>query len=475
MRKKTTGVSSGLAKLTACFVANALLLLAQLRVEFKKVSSCLVSSRGVKRVGEIVSRHKAMCDNLIRRGGSRIRIARVVGKAYTYRKICHLMSPLWQLYENTMRNQEYRSWRQAVTDFILGDGISTQLPDAKTAGVFFLNCSLKETYSKFVQMTGRKIHFSTFCKLRPTNVRLVDDIPNCMSVCPSCENVRLKALAISALGVVGCPPTATSALKQLWCPHETFPPLKCAQNNCYDCRLRRIQLQRSLLKSLGKRGDSLVTYHWWESKDREIVRKRSKPGEPTTKVVRRTQRFSESVSLKHLIDMYLDAVIAQSLHVFIAGWQWGQYKQIKQNLRPSTLVTVCDFAMNYLNTFQDEPAEAHWDHEQTMIFPVVNWYRCGTLNCPHVVTHEQIFVVPNQQEHNYYAVAAFETESLKDLKDRFCIPITDIINWSDNCGQQFKSKGPFFWLLGKRIPSTLAFLGERHGKNDTDGVTGQTK
>ncbi len=87
-----------------------------------------------------------------------------------------------------------------------------------------------------------------------------------------------------------------------------------------------------LLKSLGKRGGALVTYHWWESKDREIVRKRSKPGEPTTKVVRRTQRFSESVSLKCLIDMYLDAVIAQSLHVFTAGWQWGQYKQIKQNL-----------------------------------------------------------------------------------------------------------------------------------------------
>ncbi len=140
----------------------------------------------------------------------------------------------------------------------------------------------------------------------------------------------------------------------------------------------------------------------------------------------------ESVSLKCLIDMYLDAVIAQSLHVFIAGWQWGQYKQIKQNLQPGKLVTVHDFAMNYLNTFQDEPTEAHWDHKQTMIFPVVNWYRCGTLNCPHVVTHEQIFVAPNQQEHNHFAVAAFETESLKDLKDCFCIPITDIINWSDN-------------------------------------------
>ncbi len=160
--------------------------------------------------------------------------------------------------------------------------------------------------------------------------------------------------------------------------------------------------------------------------------------------VKRQVCQSNTTTLGNLVRSYLDAVIALSMHIFIASWQWGQYRQTKQTMHPGTLVTVCDFAMNYLNIFQDEPSEAHWDHEQTMIFPVVNWYRCAKANCPHVVTHEQIFVAPTTQEHNHVAVAAFVDESLCDLKNRFGVQVKDIINWSDNCLRQCKSHGPLF-------------------------------
>ncbi len=189
----------------------------------------------------------------------------------------------------------------------------------------------------------------------------------------------------------------------------------------------------------------------------------------------RVQWSQETMSLRWLLTMFLDSVVALSMHVFIATWQWIQFRDLKKHLRPGTLVTVCDFVQNYLNTFQDEPSGAHWDHEQTTIFPIVNWYRCQKASCDSVVMHEQVFIAPQSQKHDHFAVAAFVKESLRDLKERFGVWIKDIVNWSDNCGRQFKSHGPFFRLAAEPVPMTLAFFGERHGKNDSDDVTGRTK
>ncbi len=184
----------------------------------------------------------------------------------------------------------------------------------------------------------------------------------------------------------------------------------------------------------------VVTYHKWKSVD--VPRQTKKRSDnPMTDTVKRQVRQSNTTTLGNLVRSYLDAVIALSMHIFIASWQWGQYRQTKQTMRPGTLVTVRDFAMNYLNIFQDKPSEAHWDHEQTTIFPVMNWYRCAKANCPHVVMHEQIFVAPTTQEHNHVAVVAFVDESLHDLKNRFGVQVKDIINWSDNCLRQFNTRG----------------------------------
>ncbi len=134
----------------------------------------------------------------------------------------------------------------------------------------------------------------------------------------------------------------------------------------------------------------VVTYHKWKSVD--VPRQTKKRSDnPMTDTVKRQVRQSNTTTLGNLVRSYLDAVVALSMHIFIASWQWGQYRQTKQTMRPGTLVTVRDFAMNYLNIFQDKPSEAHWDHEQTTIFPVMNWYRCAKANCPHVVMHKQIF------------------------------------------------------------------------------------
>ena len=159
-----------------------------------------MSAKTKARVDQVTTRHTQVSRDLLKRAGSRRRIHRLVKPAYSYKKICQLLSPLRVTYHSSDRYRTTQMRREAVVAFL--SSISIQLPEAKTAGRSFLTCSMKAAHSKFLSSTSNsKLLFSTFCKFRPESVRPVDEIPNRMSVCPSCKNVRLKALALSAVGV----------------------------------------------------------------------------------------------------------------------------------------------------------------------------------------------------------------------------------------------------------------------------------
>ncbi len=158
-----------------------------------------MSAKTKARVDQVTTRHTQVSRDLLKQAGSRRRIRRLVKPAYSYKKICQLLSPLRVTYHSLDRYRTTQMRREAVVAFL--SSISIQLPEAKTAGCSFLTCSMKAAHSKFLSSSNSKLSFSTFCKFRPESVQLVDEIPNRMSVCPSCENVRLKALALSAIGV----------------------------------------------------------------------------------------------------------------------------------------------------------------------------------------------------------------------------------------------------------------------------------
>ena len=143
---------------------------------------------------------------------------------------------------------------------------------------------------------------------------------------------------------------------------------------------------------------------------------------------------------------------------------------IRDNLKPGQLLQVLDFGQNYLNIYQDEPQGAHWDHTQTVIHPIVNYYigPDGKL-----VTDEHI-MISDDLKHDKYAVKAFEEASLKHLKDKGFVP-TMIIQFCDNCSGQYKSKGPFQFIFESQIPTLQMFFGAHHGKGPTDGAVGRIK
>jgi hypothetical protein len=134
-----------------------------------------------------------------------------------------------------------------------------------------------------------------------------------------------------------------------------------------------------------------------------------------------------------------------------------------------------DFGQNFLNKYQDEPQSTHWNHVQTTLFPIVNNYLCPEPNCGEIVTHEQIFITPDIVNHNHYTVAACSEVGLNELRTVYGLDFDLIIRVTDNCQDQFKSKGPFRHLSRVETPTIYTFFGPRHGKSSADRATGVAK
>ena len=173
---------------------------------------------------------------------------------------------------------------------------------------------------------------------------------------------------------------------------------------------------------------------------------------------------------KKLIDQYIHDLHAMSFHVFSCNWNYSQFLHIKEHLKPGQLLQVLDFGQNYMNVCQDQPQGVHWDHSQIVIHPIVNYY-LGTDGS--LVTEEHI-MISDDLKHNKYAVHAFEKATLNHLKEKGFVP-TQIIQFCDNCTEQYKSKGPFQFIYESGIPTVHMFFGARHGKGSADGVVGRMK
>ena len=77
---------------------------------------------------------------------------------------------------------------------------------------------------------------------------------------------------------------------------------------------------------------------------------------------------------KELLDSFLEDLVSMSQHIFSANWNYAMFQYVRDNLKPGYLLQVLDFGQNYLNIFQDKPQSKHWDHSQTTIHLIVNFY-----------------------------------------------------------------------------------------------------
>lgn len=165
-------------------------------------------------------------------------------------------------------------------------------------------------------------------------------------------------------------------------------------------------------------------------------------------------------------------------HLFRAEWQHLQFESMR-NSAPfphSTVGMVLDFAENLTCVSQDEVQAAHWHHTQVTVHPIVTYYKCEV--CEKTVTESLVFI-SEDRHHDFDAVHKFTEVAIDHLRNTRDIRVENIVQWTDGCASQYKSKGPFADIscaledFGCTFEGN--FFGSRHGKGPSDGESAVVK
>ena len=167
------------------------------------------------------------------------------------------------------------------------------------------------------------------------------------------------------------------------------------------------------------------------------------------KEIRRLDKFTKETTILEFLDFFIQDMQELSLHLFNWRWHDQQFDYIKETLQLGMLLQVLDFAQNYMNKYQDELKECHWDHSQTVLHPIINHRHCPVDG--KLIVEEHV-IISNNLNHDEHAVRAFEEASMKELERSGFIP-SHVMQFCDNCSSQYKSKGPFQYIANADIPT----------------------
>ena len=160
--------------------------------------------------------------------------------------------------------------------------------------------------------------------------------------------------------------------------------MQCITQNCLNYGVDKVQLK--ILEQNPNLFEDVNTIQWnrwvWVEKF---------PGATTKRMILSTKQGT----WKDLLEIFLDDLKTLSHHLFSTNWNYAQFQYIRDNLKQGYLLSVLDFGQNYMNVFQDELQCIHWDHTQTTIHPIVNFFiKPGES----VVTVEEHIMITNDKK-----------------------------------------------------------------------------
>ncbi|XP_033122022.1 uncharacterized protein LOC117121038 [Anneissia japonica] len=177
-------------------------------------------------------------------------------------------------------------------------------------------------------------------------------------------------------------------------------------------------------------------------------------------------------SVEEMYKELLKEIETFSAHSFHAQWQHDQYNKITENIPEATVIMVMDFPENFTCFYQNEIQGAYWGKNVVTIHPIVCFYLCPQHNVP--VREYLDFITADS-----HAVAEFVTRAVTHLGEERGLSVCRIIQFTDGCSAQYKSKTQFF-DISQAMPdlnTTMErdFFGSCHGKGPCDGEGGVIK
>ena len=227
---------------------------------------------------------------------------------------------------------------------------------------------------------------------------------------------------------------------------------KCDSCGTANYRNTLIESNPDLMKKRGK-----VYWEQWALKELERMGKNGKP-------IKGMALEEHKGTYEEILNEYITQLDSMSLHQFNKLWQLKNFNETLRNLQVGQVLFVHDFSQNLLMYIQDEASGAHWDHKQVTIHPTVAFYVCET--CGKVVK-EEIIHITSDKKHDVHSVHVFQDKSIRHLLAKG-IRIEEIIEFTDHCSSQYKSKTAFFLLSNLKIPLCRHYFGVKHGKGPLD-------
>lgn len=360
--------------------------------------------------------------------------------------------------------------------------VSYSLPDRKYAGLKFMSCTTDEAYEIYLRkcQSARKVARSTFKSLRPDYVRTIQQTPLRGCKCEQCTDLGFLRETMIGKGFKGIPKNHSASIEATWCEFRTatykpgenpvaldeLPRIECVRRQCSKCGVAKYREKLESLNSALLEENSTVSWKQWEYVAASTNNKSNKTN-------RKMGLVYYTGTVRELLDKYLESLHDMSFHQFSKLWQLKQFKLCQSNLRHGQVLMVLDFSQNILLYSNPEPQGCHWDHQQVTVHPIVVYYRCPDAGCDELVVEDLIHIT-GDRNHDLQAVSWFEERSIEYLLSKG-ISMRELLEFTDNCGRQFKSKNFFFELSVTELRKIRHYFGSRHAKSASDRAAANFK
>lgn len=316
-------------------------------------------------------------------------------------------------------------------------------------------CNLQEAYSIFKNThPDIKIGFSMFASNRPKHCILAGTSgTHTVCVCIYHQNVKLifKTLQSKQLLPDGVQ-SYHDMFSKIICQN---PNEHCWQQCCENCPGMQI-LAVELMTILNNGHVESLQFKQWRQAERCSL----------DLVEMDTQEF---------IDTFLEKLLNLLPHNFTAERQANYLKHVKNNLKATECIIICDFSENYSFVVQDAVQGFHWANAQCTIHPCAIYFKDEESND---LKFTSFIAIADFTKHNHVAVRLFLTQCIAFIKSKLS-GLEKIYFFSDGSGSQYKNKMTAFNLCNMQkdfgIDAEWNFFATCHGKGPCDALGGVLK
>ncbi len=253
------------------------------------------------------------------------------------------------------------------------------------------------------------------------------------------------------------------AATQIDCDYKSLMAKTVCSLESKDCMLHRCDtcpgeeaLEEFLLSAVGDFDpEETISFKQWVHTDREAL-------------------ITKQLPIEEFVSELSTAIWNLSCHHFIAKHQSNHLKSLKENLSPSEIVVLMDFAENYSFIVQDASQGFHWENSQATVHPFAIYYKGNGDN----VECLSICAISDSLVHDTVVVHAFLTQAISIIKGK--VPnVKHVHYFSDGSAAQYKNFKNIMNLCchleDYGLTAEWNFFATSHGKSPCDGIGGTVK